>query len=39
TEEFQLCGEPVVEGRPYCANHCERAYVRVSKERKDTEAA
>ncbi len=39
TDAFQLCGEPIVEGRPYCASHCERAYVRVVKERKDTEAA
>ena len=39
TDGFRLCGEPIVEGKPYCASHCERAYVRVVKERKDTEAA
>jgi GcrA cell cycle regulator len=39
TEEFRLCGEPIVEGKPYCASHCARAYVHVVKERKDTEAA
>ena len=39
TDGFHLCGEPAVEGRSYCAPHCERAYVRVSKDRKDTAAA
>ena len=37
--DFNFCGEPVIEGKPYCASHCERAYGRVVKERKDTEAA
>lgn len=39
TEAFRFCGRPAEPGRPYCARHCERAYVKVSKERKETEAA
>lgn len=25
-KEFHLCGEPVIEGKPYCATHCDLAY-------------
>lgn len=32
TEDFYFCGENVVEGKPYCAAHCARAYVRSSKD-------
>lgn len=38
-EGFRFCGEPSVPGKPYCATHCERAYVKVTKERKDIAAA
>ena len=27
-EDFRCCGEPVQPEKPYCANHCERAYVK-----------
>lgn len=33
TEHFNFCGQPAVEGKPYCEAHCERAYVRTSKDR------
>jgi GcrA cell cycle regulator len=40
TEGFRFCGEPAIEGRPYCAAHCERAYVHPSKDKKEkTQAA
>ena len=25
--EFHFCSAPVVEGRPYCPDHCRRAYM------------
>ena len=30
-EEF--CGEPVVKGRPYCAPHCARGYLKPTKDK------
>lgn len=39
TEEFRFCGRPVVPGKPYCAEHCARAYVKIGKEAKEKEAA
>jgi len=38
TEEFHFCGEPTIPKKPYCAAHCERAYVKPSKERKTAAA-
>ncbi len=32
TEDFRFCGAPAMEGRPYCEEHCRRAYVRVTKD-------
>lgn len=37
-EDFRFCGRPAIEGKPYCAEHCARAYVRVSKDRKEEAA-
>ncbi|HJN22704.1 MAG TPA: GcrA family cell cycle regulator [Rhodospirillales bacterium] len=31
-DEFHFCGQPAVEGKPYCAEHCARAYVISTKE-------
>jgi len=31
TPEFQFCGKPVVPSKPYCLEHCQRAYVKSSK--------
>jgi len=32
TDEFRFCGEKSVADKPYCADHCRRAYVRVTKD-------
>ncbi|MHA1597929.1 MAG: GcrA family cell cycle regulator [Alphaproteobacteria bacterium] len=32
-DDFRFCGEQVIEGKPYCQHHCERAYVRGSRDR------
>ncbi len=34
TDSFHFCGEPSIADKPYCLSHCERAYVKPSKERK-----
>ena len=39
TPGLRFCGDPVVPEKPYCAHHCDLAYVRVTKERKDVVAA
>lgn len=39
TEDFHFCGDKVLEGRPYCETHCERAYVKPSKEDRRRRAA
>jgi len=38
TEEFHFCGEPSISDKPYCAEHCARAYVKVSKDKKKKKA-
>ncbi len=40
TPDFRFCGKkPTIPGKPYCAEHCARAYVRNSKDRKSSAAA
>ena len=34
TEEFHFCGESIVPGKPYCEEHCRRAYVKTLKDGK-----
>lgn len=29
TKEFHFCGKPVIENRPYCAEHLSRAMTKV----------
>ncbi len=36
--DFHFCGAPAVAGKPYCAEHCARAYI-VRSSRSDSEAA
>ena len=33
-DDFHFCGDPSIPNKPYCLTHCERAYVKPSKERK-----
>jgi GcrA cell cycle regulator len=37
-DDFHFCGDPVVPDKPYCADHCGRAYVKISKDGKKTAA-
>lgn len=37
-ENFRFCAAPTVPGKPYCADHCAKAYVKGTKE-KTTKAA
>ncbi|MBL6932612.1 MAG: global cell cycle regulator GcrA-like protein [Rhodospirillales bacterium] len=34
SENFRFCGQPSLEGKPYCAGHCARAYVKSTRDRK-----
>jgi GcrA cell cycle regulator len=34
TPEFHFCGKSAVQDKPYCEEHCARAYVKVSKDKK-----
>ena len=34
TEGFNFCGAPIVPGKPYCEEHCRRAYVKNPKDGK-----
>lgn len=36
-QDFHFCGEPAVPGKPYCDEHCARAYI--VRNRNDSEAA
>lgn len=38
--DFHFCGEPSVSGKPYCAEHCSKAYITKSRSSSsETEAA
>ena len=32
TDAFRFCGRPAVAGKPYCGEHCARAYVKISRD-------
>jgi len=34
TEEFNFCGDETVPGKPYCEDHCRKAYVKNPKDSK-----
>ena len=36
TDTFRFCGRPAVAGKPYCGEHCARAYVKSSRDRGAT---
>ncbi len=36
-QDFHFCGEPAVAGKPYCGEHCARAYI--VRNRSDSQAA
>lgn len=38
TADFRFCGKTAVPSKPYCPEHCAKAYVS-GKDRKETEAA
>jgi len=33
--EFHFCGEPATPGKPYCDNHCAKAYIVKSRARSE----
>ncbi len=39
SEDFRFCGQPSVEGKPYCAAHCARAYVKSTRDRGQARVA
>ena len=38
-DDFHFCGEKVVQDKPYCAEHCAKAYVKNTKEAKLKQSA
>ena len=39
TDEFHFCGEKAQQDKPYCEAHCERAYVKSTRDSRKTAAA
>lgn len=39
SEEFRFCGKKAVPGKPYCEEHCAKAYVKPSKDKDKSIAA
>ena len=37
-KDFRFCGDKSMEGKPYCENHCNIAYVDERELRKEKEA-
>tara|TARA_B100001250_G_scaffold387424_1_gene384806 strand:- start:587 stop:946 length:360 start_codon:yes stop_codon:yes gene_type:complete len=37
-DDFRFCGDATVPDKPYCAHHCERAYVKNIKDKKSAAA-
>ncbi|MSO55125.1 MAG: hypothetical protein EXQ90_08440, partial [Rhodospirillales bacterium] len=36
--DFRFCGQPAVADKPYCSEHCTRAYVKSTRERREVAA-
>ncbi|HLB07331.1 MAG TPA: GcrA family cell cycle regulator [Alphaproteobacteria bacterium] len=36
---FGFCGKPAAPGKPYCAEHCDAAYIRAPRREKAADAA
>ncbi len=32
TQDFHFCGRPAAPDKPYCADHCARAYVKITRD-------
>ena len=39
TDVFQFCGKPVAPDKPYCPEHCDKAYVTIVRDRNRKRAA
>jgi GcrA cell cycle regulator len=39
TEDFHFCGSPNVPGKPYCVDHCRRAYVKTTRDGRKVSVA
>ena len=37
--DFKFCGDKVVEGRPYCEEHCNQAYTSSNKDERGNKVA
>ena len=37
--EFHFCGEHAVDGKPYCRDHCAKAYIKITKDGRKVAAA
>jgi GcrA cell cycle regulator len=38
-DDFHFCGSPNVPGKPYCVEHCRRAYVKTTRDGRKTRVA
>lgn len=39
TDGFNFCGRPTLQEKPYCADHCARAYITGSREKSQPRTA
>jgi GcrA cell cycle regulator len=37
--DFHFCGEEAVDGKPYCRDHCAKAYIKITKDGRKVAAA